>query len=99
MSVIMRTPLVAANWKMNMTVEGARSLVYAMSAGLREIAGVEKVLCPPFPALLAVHALLAGQRRGLGRTEHALGRKGRVYRRGITTDGERALRLRDPGSF
>jgi triosephosphate isomerase len=62
----MRTPLVAANWKMNMTVEGARSLVYAMSAGLREIAGVEKVLCPPFPALLAVHALLAGSDLGLG---------------------------------
>jgi triosephosphate isomerase len=49
-----------------MTVEGARSLVYAMSAGLREIAGVEKVLCPPFPALLAVRALLAGSDVGLG---------------------------------
>jgi triosephosphate isomerase len=61
-----RTPLVAANWKMNMTVEGARSLVYAMSADLREIAAVEKVLCPPFPALLAVHALLAGSDLGLG---------------------------------
>ena len=63
---MMRTPLVAANWKMNMTVEAARSLVYAMSAGLREIAAVEKVLCPPFPALLAVHALLAGSDLGLG---------------------------------
>jgi triosephosphate isomerase (TIM) len=62
----MRTPLVAANWKMNMTVEGARSLVYAMSAGLREIKGVQEVLCPPFPALQAVHALLEGSDIGLG---------------------------------
>ncbi len=62
----MRTPLVAANWKMNKTVEEARSLVYAMSARLREIKGVEKVLCPPYPALQAVHALLEGSDLGLG---------------------------------
>jgi triosephosphate isomerase len=51
---------------MNMTVEGARSLVYAMSARLREVKGVEKVLCPPFPALQAVMALLEGSDLGLG---------------------------------
>ncbi len=62
----MRTPFVAGNWKMNMTVEGARSLVYAMSARLREIKGVEKVLCPPFTALQAVRALLEGSDLGLG---------------------------------
>ncbi len=61
----MRTPLVAGNWKMNMTVEGARSLVYAMSARLREVRGVDKVLCPPFGALQAVQALLAGSDIGL----------------------------------
>jgi triosephosphate isomerase len=64
--MVMRTPIVAGNWKMNMTVEGARSLVYAMSARLREILGVEKVLCPPFTALLAVQALLEGSDIGLG---------------------------------
>ena len=62
----MRTPLVAANWKMNKTVEEARSLVYAMSARLRDIQRVEKVLCPPFTSLLAVHALLEGSDLGLG---------------------------------
>ncbi len=51
---------------MNKTVEEARSLVYSMSAKLREIKGVEKVLCPPFPALLAVSALLEGSDLGLG---------------------------------
>ena len=62
----MRTPFIAGNWKMNMTVEGARSLVYAMSARLREVKGVEKVLCPPLTALQAVRALLEGSDLGLG---------------------------------
>jgi len=62
----MRTPVVAGNWKMNKTVEEARSLVFAMSLKLREIEGVEKVLCPPFPALVAVSAQLQGTDIGLG---------------------------------
>ncbi|MFZ5912128.1 MAG: triose-phosphate isomerase [Chloroflexota bacterium] len=62
----MRTPIVAGNWKMNKTVEEARSLVFDMSQKLRPIQGVEKVLCPPFPALLAVSAMLQGTDIGLG---------------------------------
>jgi triosephosphate isomerase len=62
----MRTPVVAANWKMNKTVEEARSLVYALSARLREIKSIEKVLCPPYPSLQAVRALLEGSDIGLG---------------------------------
>jgi len=62
----MRTPFVAGNWKMNKTVEEARSLVFEMSRGLRECKGVEKVLCPPFMALMPVSALLAGMDIGLG---------------------------------
>lgn len=62
----MRTPLVAGNWKMNKTIEEARSLIYSMSAKLREIKGVEKVLCPPYTALLAVHAQLEGSDLRLG---------------------------------
>ena len=62
----MRTPIVAGNWKMNKTVEEARSLVLSMSLKLREIEGVEKVLCPPFPALLVVSAMLQGTDIDLG---------------------------------
>ena len=62
----MRTPIVAGNWKMNKTVEEARSLVFSMSMKLRDIKGVEKVLCPPFPALLPVAALLQGTDIGTG---------------------------------
>ncbi|GAB4430784.1 MAG: triose-phosphate isomerase [Anaerolineales bacterium] len=62
----MRTPIVAGNWKMNKTVEEARSLVFSMSMKLREIVGVDKVICPPFPALLPVSALLEGTDIRLG---------------------------------
>ena len=62
----MRTPIVAGNWKMNKTVEEARMLVFSMNNEMREIKGVQKVLCPPFPALLAVSALLQGTDIGVG---------------------------------
>ncbi len=62
----MRIPLVAGNWKMHLTVAEARELVFAMSRSLNEVRGVEKVLCPPFTALLAVAALLKGTDIGLG---------------------------------
>jgi triosephosphate isomerase len=62
----MRTPVVAGNWKMNKTIEEARTLVAEMGRELDEIPGLEKVLCPPFPALMAVSAMLAGLEIGLG---------------------------------
>ncbi len=62
----MRTPLVAGNWKMNETVAEARVLVSSMSAQLRAIISVEKVLCPPATSLMAVSALLEGSGINLG---------------------------------
>ena len=62
----MRIPFVAGNWKMNKTVAEARDLVFKMNMKLREIKGVEKVLCPPAMSLLAISALLEGTDTGLG---------------------------------
>ncbi|HJS18367.1 MAG TPA: triose-phosphate isomerase [Anaerolineales bacterium] len=62
----MRTPLVAGNWKMNKTAAEARGLVTAMRSPLSEIAGVDKVLCPPYISLVAVASLLEGTGIGLG---------------------------------
>ena len=62
----MRIPFVAGNWKMNKTVAEARDLVFKMNIKLREVRGVEKVICPPSTALLAVSALLEGTDTGLG---------------------------------
>jgi triosephosphate isomerase len=61
-----RIPFVAGNWKMNKTIAEARSLVFEMNKELREISGVEKVLCPPSMALMAVSAMLEGTDIGLG---------------------------------
>ena len=47
-----RTPLVAGNWKMNTVAATARDLVEAIrSGGVDAFAGVDKVICPPFPYL------------------------------------------------
>ena len=62
----MRKPFVAGNWKMNKTVAETRDLIFKMSLKLREINGVEKVLCPPFMSLMAASALLEGAGIGLG---------------------------------
>ncbi len=62
----MRIPLIAGNWKMNKTVAEARDLVYKMSARLREVSNVEKVLCPPFTSLPALSAMLEDSDIGLG---------------------------------
>jgi triosephosphate isomerase (TIM) len=56
---VARTPMVAGNWKMNTTVAEAVSLVQAMRADLEAIAGVDRVICPPFVSLARVHELLA----------------------------------------
>jgi triosephosphate isomerase len=62
----MRTPFVAGNWKMNKTIAEARSFVSEISLALREVIGVDKVLCPPYMALFPVAALLQGTDIGLG---------------------------------
>jgi triosephosphate isomerase len=62
----MRTPMVAGNWKMNKTVEEARTLVADMLPGLLEFKSVEQVLCPPFMSLMPISAMLVGTEIGLG---------------------------------
>lgn len=62
----MRTPLVAGNWKMNKTVSEATALVSQMLLGLQSVPSVERVICPPFTALMAVSRLLEGTGIGLG---------------------------------
>jgi triosephosphate isomerase len=62
----MRTPIIAGNWKMNTTVAEAAELVKAMKDKLNQIAGVEKVLCPPFVSLTAVKELIRGTSIKLG---------------------------------
>jgi len=47
----MRVPLIAGNWKMNTNSIEALQLIMKMKSLLEPIAGVEKVICPPFISL------------------------------------------------
>lgn len=51
---------------MNKTVAEARELLATLSAGLKAVDGVEKVICPPFIAVPAVANLLEGTDIELG---------------------------------
>jgi triosephosphate isomerase len=62
----MRTMFVAGNWKMNKTIAETRDLLSALKAGLNDLQGVDRVVCPPFVSLAAAHELLAGTSIGLG---------------------------------
>ncbi|MHB8808223.1 MAG: triose-phosphate isomerase [Anaerolineaceae bacterium] len=62
----MRKPFVAGNWKMNKTVEQASLLVADLLPGLQAMQKIERVLCPPFPALMVISQMTAGTAIGLG---------------------------------
>jgi triosephosphate isomerase (TIM) len=62
----MRKPFVAGNWKMNKTVDQAKVLVEELLPGLQAVPEVERVLCPPFTALMSLSAQLANTGVGLG---------------------------------
>lgn len=62
----MRKPFVAGNWKMNKTGEEARALVAEMLPELQAASTIDRAVCPPFPYLMPVSAMLAGTGVGLG---------------------------------
>ena len=62
----MRKPFVAGNWKMNKTVEQAKALVAELIPGIQSVSSVERVFCPPSPALMSVSSQLSNTGIGLG---------------------------------
>ena len=62
----MRRPILAGNWKMNLTVGEAVDFVRSIRRGLNDIQGVDRVLCPPFTVLATVKDLLSATEIGLG---------------------------------
>ena len=57
----MRRPIVAANWKLNGSLEMAQSLVSAINTHSANHAGVDVVVSPPFPYLMkAAESITAG---------------------------------------
>lgn len=66
----MRKPLVAGNWKMNLTLAAARELVAGIRAGLDGLADwsarADLAVCPPFVYLMPVAKAIAGSPIRLG---------------------------------
>lgn len=62
----MRKPFVAGNWKMNKTGDEARALVAEMLPGLQSAPTIDRAICPPFPYLMPLAAMLSGTGVGLG---------------------------------
>ena len=53
-----RTPIVAGNWKMNLTIQAGLALVDEMLPRLQTFSKVERVVCPAFVSLPAISARL-----------------------------------------
>ena len=53
-----RIPLIAGNWKMNLTLLEAASLVKSIRDGIQGLDGVEVLVAPPFTALATVKGLI-----------------------------------------
>jgi triosephosphate isomerase len=50
----MRKPFVAANWKMNKTIDEAEDFVERFIGSVGDLEGIDVALCPPFTALATV---------------------------------------------
>lgn len=61
-----RTRLVAGNWKLNGALAANQALVQGVLASAAGLSGVAMVLCPPYPYLAQLGALLAGTPLQLG---------------------------------
>jgi triosephosphate isomerase len=61
----MRVPLIAGNWKMFKTVREAVAFVRDLEGRVRNVAGVQIVVAPTFPALQPVAAALDGSSIGV----------------------------------
>ena len=56
----MGSPVIAANWKMNILPSEAGTFSERLRGGLQDVQGVEKIVCPPFVSLSAVAERLSG---------------------------------------
>ena len=70
-----RTPIIAGNWKMNTVKATAKDLAEAIKQN-GDLAGVESILCPPFPFLGLVADIVAGTSIKIGAQNHYWEEKG-----------------------
>lgn len=61
-----RIPMIAGNWKMNLTLEESVVLVENMSNGIKGLSGVDVLVAPPFTALPVVKEAIGDSKIFLG---------------------------------
>ena len=49
-----RIPLIAGNWKMNLSIDQSTALVKAVAEGIKGLSGIDVLVAPPFTSLYAV---------------------------------------------
>jgi triosephosphate isomerase (TIM) len=59
---VSRTPFIAANWKMHMTIAEAEAYIAALLPAVSSAEGVDVAICPPFTALQAMVDSARGSR-------------------------------------
>ncbi len=62
----MRKRIIVANWKMNTTVSEGITLAQNVKAGVKGIAGVDILLCPPFVSIAPISEITRGSSIKLG---------------------------------
>lgn len=72
----MRTPIIAGNWKMNKTAVAAVEFIREIRHELQNIKGIDRVVCPPFLAIPAVHEVLQATNIGVGAQNMYFAEKG-----------------------
>ena len=59
----MRKKIIAANWKMNMTLTETENFLQAFRPEVEEVTTVEIVIAPPFTGLAKLSELLGGSQK------------------------------------
>jgi triosephosphate isomerase len=57
-----RRPLIAGNWKMNLSLNDSVSLIKGIGAGIADLEGVEVLVAPPFTCLAAVRQAIGNSK-------------------------------------
>lgn len=57
-----RRPLIAGNWKMNLSINDSVSLIELIAAGIADLDGVDVLVAPPFTSLAAVRQAIGNSK-------------------------------------
>ncbi|SPD72639.1 Triosephosphate isomerase [uncultured Desulfobacterium sp.] len=57
-----RRPLIAGNWKMNLSIKDAVALIDGIAAGINDIEGVDVLVAPPFTTIASIRKAIGNSK-------------------------------------